>query len=208
LLASPRLHRYIVNMGSEFDNRSSESTTNLRKSLITYWKSHSVLRFVITFLAFLVLGGIVFSQLLSRFHEQVLWLMDLTASIVGLAMSLFSSNVSFSGATVIFNGFSVEIIDECTGLFEMLIYVAAVLAYSASIKKKLLGIALGVPAIFIFNIVRIAVLLIAGASSLRLFDFMHLYFWQATLIIMIATAWVGWLYLVVYREKKTIPVSA
>ncbi len=195
-------------MGSEFDNRSSESTTNLGKSLITNWKSHSVLRFVFTFLAFLILGGIIFSQLFSRYHEQILWLMDLTASIVGTTMSLFSSDVTYAGPNVAFKGFSVEIIDECTGLFEMLIYVAAVLAYSASIKKKLLGIALGIPAIFIFNIVRIAVLLIAGASSLRLFDFMHLYFWQATLIIMIATAWVGWLYLVVYREKKTIPVSA
>ena len=64
------------------------------------------------------------------------------------------------------------------------------------------------PAIYLFNILRIFVLLIVGSTSKRAFDFMHLYFWQATLILMIATVWVGWLMLVVYREKKPVAVSS
>jgi archaeosortase B (VPXXXP-CTERM-specific) len=102
----------------------------------------------------------------------------------------------------------VEIIDECTGLFEMLIYIAAVAAFSTSIRKRLLGMAIGIPAIFLFNLARIIFLLLAGAYSKSLFDFMHLYFWQATLIIMISSVWIGWLYLVVYREKRTLEVSS
>ena len=156
----------------------------------------------------LVAMGIIFSQWLSRYHEQIAWLMKLTGSIVGGLMAIFSSDVTYIGSSVSFKGFVVEIIDECTGLFEMVIYLAAVLAYSTTFKKKLLGISFGLPAIFIFNLIRIIALLLAGASSQKLFDFMHLYFWQVTLIIMIAVTWVGWLYLVVYSEKKSHTVSS
>ncbi len=122
--------------------------------------------------------------------------------ISGAILSLFSDSVHYSGVYVSYKGFSVEIIDECTGLFEMLIYLAAVLSFSTTIRKKLLGIAMGLPAIFVFNLVRITILLVAGASSMELFNFMHLYLWQVTLIIMISTIWIGWLYLVVYRDSR------
>jgi len=161
-----------------------------------------VARFVILFLILLVVVSVGFSQLFTRYHEHMTWLMSLTASISGGILSIFSGDVTHSGIFVTYKGFSVEIIDECTGLFEMLIYIAAVLSFSTTNRKKLIGFALGLPAIFIFNVIRIIALLIAGASSFSVFQFMHLYLWQVTLIIMIATIWVLWLYLVVYRETK------
>lgn len=167
-----------------------------------------VTRFVVLFLIFLVIVSVGFSQLFTRYHDQMLWLMDLTAFVTGGTLSLFLDGVTYSGRYVSYEGFPVEIIDECTGLFEMLIYLAAVLSFSTTIKKKLIGAAIGVPAIYVFNIVRIAVLLLIGAESQAAFEFMHLYLWQITLIIMIATVWVGWLYLVVYREKRSDTVSA
>lgn len=172
------------------------------KELYRLWKKLSpVVRFIILFLVMLLMVGIVTSQLLSRFHEKILWLMSFTASVAGGVLSLFSSQVSYHDTTIVFKGFRVEIIDECTGLFEIFIYMAAVLAYSTSIKKKLLGLAVGIPTIYLFNIARIIFLLVAGAYSQRLFNFMHLYFWQGTLIIMISSIWAAWLYWVVYHEK-------
>jgi len=152
--------------------------------------------------------GLAYSHLTAKYHDNLLWLMDATATACGFVLSVFSNSVHYSGKYVSYNGFSVEIIDECTGLLEMVIYLAAVVAFSASIRKKLIGIVAGVPAIYLFNVLRIIVLLIAGSMSKPAFDFMHLYFWQATLILMIATVWVGWLYLVVYREKKPVAVSS
>ena len=161
-----------------------------------------VVRFVVTFLVLLVLISVGFSQLFTRFHDQILWLMEDTAAISGGVLSLFSEQVYYSGVFVTYKGFSVEIIDECTGMFEMLIYLAAVFSFSTTVRKKLIGVAIGIPAIFVFNVVRIIILLLAGASSFRMFNFMHLYFWQVTLIIMISTIWIGWLYLVVYRDVR------
>ncbi|MFH1374950.1 MAG: exosortase H [bacterium] len=167
-----------------------------------------VLRFVLLFLLSLALLGLAYSHLTAEYHDDLLWLMDATATITGAVLSLFTDDVYYSGKYVTYHGFSVEIIDECTGLLEMVIYLAAVISFSAGIRKKLIGIVAGVPAIYLFNVIRIMVLLIAGSISQPVFDFMHLYFWQATLIIMIATVWISWLYLVVYREKKPVAVSA
>jgi archaeosortase B (VPXXXP-CTERM-specific) len=189
-------------------NESPNILNVKRNVLCRLWgKLSPVGKFIILFLVMLVIVGIITSQLLSRFHEKILWLMSFTASAAGGILSLFSSQVSYHDVTVVFKGFPVEIIDECTGLFEIFIFMAAVLAYSTSIKKKLLGFAMGIPTIYLFNVIRIIFLLVAGAYSKELFDFMHLYFWQGTLIIMISSVWVAWLYLVVYHEKKPAPLS-
>ena len=105
-------------------------------------------------------------------------------------------------------GFAVEIIDECTGLLEIVIFMAAVLSFGTTIRKKALGLLLGIPAIYLFNVLRIIVLVLVGAYWPGAFDFMHTYFWQVTLILMIGSVWVGWLYLVVYREKNPVAVSS
>ncbi|MFQ6008591.1 MAG: exosortase H [Candidatus Zixiibacteriota bacterium] len=189
---------------------NKKKTESSAKSARRRWLSNipPALKFVLSFLVSLAVLGLAYSHLTAKYHDNLLWLLDVTATACGFVLDIFSDAVHYSGKYVSYNGFSVEIIDECTGLLEMVIYLAAVVSFSASIRKKLIGIAAGVPAIYLFNILRIIVLLIAGASSKRVFDFMHLYFWQATLILMIATVWIGWLVLVVYREKKPVAVSA
>jgi exosortase H (IPTLxxWG-CTERM-specific) len=182
-----------------------ESKSAPRKKLLNL---PPALKFVLSFLLSLAILGLAYSYLTAKYHDNILWLMDLTATACGFVLSIFSNAVNYSGKYVSYNGFSVEIIDECTGLLEMVIYLAAVVSFSASIRKKLIGIVTGVPAIYLFNILRIIALLIAGSMSKSVFDFMHLYFWQATLILMIATVWIGWLVLVVYREKKPVAVSS
>jgi len=167
-----------------------------------FWNSISpITKFVVLFLVMLVIVSVIFSQLFTRFHDNMLWLMKMTTSIAGWTLTLFTNDASYSGVNIVCRNFTLEIIDECTGLFEMLIFIAAVVSFPTTFRKKLSGFAMGIPAIFIFNLVRIIFLTLAGAYSIKVFDFMHLYLWQATLIIMIASIWVGWLYLVVYRAK-------
>jgi len=161
-----------------------------------------VYRFIIYFLISLIVISIIFSQVFTRYHDNFVWMMELTAFLSGGAIDIFSDKVYCDGVFVTYDSFPVEIIDACTGLFEMLIYLAAVFSFSTSFRNKLLGAALGLPAIYIFNVLRIIVLLIVGASSMSAFHFMHLYLWQVILIMVIAGVWIGWLYLVVFREKR------
>ncbi len=166
-----------------------------------------VLKFVLTFVVSLAVLGTVYAHLSATYDDQLLWLMEGTATLAGAFTSIFSDDADYYGRICSFRGFTVEVIDECTGLLEMVIYLAAVVSFSTTIRKKLLGLALGIPAIYVFNLVRIIALLVVGSFSRGLFDFMHLYFWQGTMIIMIGSVWIGWLYLVVYREKRPAPLS-
>jgi archaeosortase B (VPXXXP-CTERM-specific) len=144
----------------------------------------------------------------ASYHDSMVPMMQATAHIVGFVLSIFTNNVSYNGAHCIMQGFAVEIIDECTGLLEMVIFLAAVLSFGTTIRKKALGLLMGIPAIYLFNVLRIIVLVLVGAYWPGAFDFMHTYFWQVTLILMIGSVWVGWLYLVVYREKNPVAVSS
>lgn len=170
-------------------------------------KLNPALKFVILFIIILIILGFSYAYLTASHIDKMESFLEFITTITGGAASFFSGEVQYYNKIIIYNGFSVEIIDECTGLLEIIIYLSAVLAFSTTIKKKLIGIAIGIPAIFIFNIIRIFVLLFIGANSKTLFDFMHLYFWQATLILMIGSIWVGWLYLVVFREKRSADIS-
>jgi len=166
-----------------------------------------VWRFILWFVLILVGGGGAYAYLSSKYHESMLWIMRGTATVTGWVVSIFSDAVTYHGQMCSFQGFNVKIIDECTGLFEMVIYSAAVLAFPTTWKNKGIGLLMGIPGIYLFNLIRIIVLLVVGAYSYRTFEFMHLYFWQVTLIIIIASIWIGWLLLVVNRGKNQTAVS-
>ncbi len=171
-------------------------------------EGNPTLRFLLFFIVLVAVLGTAYAFVTVQFADQTQTFARATASITGSILGIFSGSVTCTDRYVSFSGFRVEIIDECTGLLEMVIFLAAVLAFPTTWRKKLIGIAGGLPAIYVFNVMRMIFLLIAGASSKSLFEFMHLYFWQVTLILIIATIWLGWLYLVVLREKKsTLAVS-
>jgi archaeosortase B (VPXXXP-CTERM-specific) len=123
-------------------------------------------------------------------------------------LSLVSDEATIDGNLVSLGEFGVRIIAECTGIFEALIFLAAVLAYPTSWAKRAIGIGLGVPILYAFNVVRILVLVAVGHHWVDLFDFMHLYFWQATLILMITSVWLLWIFKVVRHGEPEAPAGA
>jgi archaeosortase B (VPXXXP-CTERM-specific) len=127
-------------------------------------------------------------------------LVKATAAIEYALLAPFTDRASLANSTVHFGVFGVEIIAECTGLFEMAIYAACVLAFPTGWRNKGLGLAFGIPAIYAFNILRILCLLLVGRYASSSFEFFHLYFWQGTLILMITSVWMLWIYLVVRDE--------
>jgi len=127
-------------------------------------------------------------------------LVTATAVIEYALLVPFTDQASLTGTFVGFGSFSIEIISECTGLFEMAIYAACVLAFPTSWRNRGLGLLFGIPAIYGFNVLRILCLLLVGRYAHSSFDFFHLYFWQGTLILMITSVWMLWIYLVVRDE--------
>ena len=139
-----------------------------------------------------------------RLREEYVWVLDglaiFTANVEYYMFILFSDETLVSDKVVSYRGFAVHIIEECTGIYEVLIFAAAVFAFPTMWPKKWVGLGLGIPILYVFNVLRIAVLMLVGKYLPEYFDFMHLYFWQATLILMITSVWLLWITQVVNRD--------
>jgi archaeosortase B (VPXXXP-CTERM-specific) len=157
-------------------------------------------RFLALFAVYLGAVGTLLPLGLKTFPAINRVLVTATAAIEYALLVPFTDEASLTDTHVQFGSFGVQIISECTGLFEVAIYAACVLAFPTSWRKRGLGLLLGFPAIYAFNILRIICLLIVGRYAHRSFDFFHLYFWQGTLILMITSVWMLWIYLVVRDE--------
>ena len=161
-------------------------------------------RFVFFFVIILGIQSLVYPVMKAEFPGMVKGMILGTAHIEFWILDLFSDDASVSGRVVSYGGFPVKIIEECTGLYEVIIFSSAVLAYPTSWKNKGLGLLVGTPLIYFFNILRILVLIIVGNFYHRSFEFMHLYFWQATMIAMITGVWLLWIVKVVRRETTAL----
>lgn len=158
-------------------------------------------RFVLLFLPLLGVVSILYPLFVKHFNFVIQAFIEATATIEYYFLSVFSSEVRLNGKMVWFGNFVVKIIDECTGIYEMLIFTAAVLAFPTTWRDKGLGILMGCPMIYLFNLLRIAMLIVVGRFWPPAFDFMHVYFWQATMIVMITTVWLIWITKVVRRDE-------
>ncbi len=147
----------------------------------------------------------VFTTLVTRLDESIRQPVRVaTAWINYQILDLFSDKVIWRSEMVTLDGFAVHIIDACVGWLEMVIFISAVLAFATRWRNRALGVVLGIVGIYFFNIVRIMVLVIVGRYAHEIFEFTHIYFWQATLIILITGLWILWIRFVVRDESDPL----
>jgi archaeosortase B (VPXXXP-CTERM-specific) len=166
--------------------------------------SPSVGRIVARFTAYLAIVVLAYPALRTELFPAVRALEAATAALASGVLGLFATDVSQGGRVLVLSGHTALIVEECTGVYEILIYCAAVLAFPTSGRNRLLGFALGIPLIYAANVLRIATLLAVGRYQPVALDFLHLYLWQATLILMITGTWLLWIALVVRRGKAAL----
>ncbi len=158
------------------------------------------------FLLYLAAIGTLYPLFREDLHVVLELAENGTARIVAWMMTLFAEDVRWRDSFVTFGTFSVEIIEECTGIYEMMILGAAILAYPYSWGRKLQGLAMGIPIIYVLNLIRIAVLLAVGRYRPESFDFVHVYFWQVTMVLMVTGVFLLWLWMV--RRATDPPAPA
>ena len=162
-------------------------------------ENKEAIKYVALFLSFCVVFYLVYYFLTLRGSLSIL--KNLTASILGAVFSLGGADVVVNGAALSVNGFGLEIIDECTAVFSSIVYSACVLAYPTTLKNKGLGIAFGVPSLYAINIFRLVVLTLVGISYPGMFEFVHVYLWQASFIIFVVVIFLAWLHFLSTRKN-------
>ena len=76
------------------------------------------------------------------------------AEATGFLARVFEPTASVTGIIVETEGFAISIVEECTILAPLAIFIAAVLAFPSTVSRKVLGIALGVVVLSALNLVR------------------------------------------------------
>lgn len=150
-------------------------------------------RFLLLFILIqLVLFGIELLQPVQQ-HLVLPWTM-LLAQICSSLVTLFDSGAAAQGK-ILFNpatGFGVSIEPGCNGIEACIVLIAAMLAFPAPWKHRLIGLGLGFLAIQGLNIVRVISLFYLGQWSTRAFDFAHEYLWQALIMLDVLVVWLLW----------------
>jgi exosortase H (IPTLxxWG-CTERM-specific) len=90
------------------------------------------------------------------------------------------------------NGFAVSIEAGCNGVEATIVLLAAVLAFPAPWKNKLIGLAAGIVAVQGLNIVRVISLFYLGQWNYKVFEWAHLYVWQALIMLDVLVVWLVW----------------
>ena len=150
-------------------------------------------RYPLLVLLYLSVIALAFNAAFARLAGPIEAFSGVTAGFVHGLIALFTDATTHRGSLVSLDGFAVEVIPECIGVLEMLIYSACVLAFPSSLRARAAGIGFGCLAIFGFNLLRIATLLVVGRHWNEAFEFFHVYFWQGTLIAMIVGVLYAWI---------------
>jgi exosortase H (IPTLxxWG-CTERM-specific) len=148
------------------------------------------------FLAFLVLQALLFGTELTPWGQRwfvVPWT-DTLAAISADIVKVFDPGVMADGKVLQSgsNGFAVSIEAGCNGVEATIVLVAAILAFPAPWRSKLVGLAVGVVAVQGLNIIRVISLFYLGQWSFDAFDFAHQYVWQALIMLDVLIVWLLW----------------
>ena len=164
-----------------------------------------MLRFVMTFL--LILIALFTLEMLNPVQEHVITpFTSLLAHLSAVLILPFDNSVVAYGKILQFkdSGFAVSIEAGCNGVEATIVLIAAIGAFPANWRARLIAIGLGFLAIQVLNIVRIISLFYLGNWNLEYFSWIHLYLWPALIMLDVLVVFIFYLR---YLSKQTQPLE-
>lgn len=152
-----------------------------------------VSKFILKFVLFMTLFAVLFGYFRTKFPEVINAYVSFTASLADWLLHLTGFSSLQEANLLSLESFSVEVALECVGIYQVLVFSSAVLAFPAGAKKRLLGILLSLPLFYLVDLLRICALLLVGNFHPRLFEFIHLYTGQIFIIFVVLLAWLFWI---------------
>ena len=101
----------------------------------------------------------------------------------GALLQMMGEQVTTTGTVISSSRFGVNINNGCNGVEAMLILLASIVAFPATMKARAAGLFLGAIVVQILNFIRIISLYLLGAYHPRIFDLFHTAVWQIVIIL-------------------------
>jgi exosortase H (IPTLxxWG-CTERM-specific) len=165
-----------------------------------------VIKFFVILISVLI--SLFFLELLNGVqHAVIAPFTGLLAKISAEILQFFDSSVRANGVIIqnIHSGLGVQIEPGCNGVEACIVLIAAVVAFPSSWRNKIIGIVFGVIAIQAVNILRIISLFYLAQLDQSLFEFAHLYLWQALIMLDVLIVFLFWVGFV--NKQRTVQAS-
>lgn len=119
--------------------------------------------------------------------------LEVNATVSAWLLDLLGAEARSVRTSVITDAYSLSIARGCDAIEPAALFAAAVLAFPAAWKRKLVGLGIGVPALLLLNFVRILSLYYVGVHcSARTFEIVHVEVWQPLFILLAMVTWIAW----------------
>ncbi len=154
-------------------------------------------RFIALFVLIYLILSVAFTAVIPEALLQN-FLADTTASFFNGTVSTEENPI-----VTLSSGVRIEISPLCTGLTELFIIVAAIIAsIGISLRKRLTGAAFAAIAVFLLNVFRIfaTIAIILGSDSIAVVELAHNVLFRVFLFISIAAIYIAWFYWAVRSE--------
>jgi exosortase H (IPTLxxWG-CTERM-specific) len=148
-------------------------------------------RFLIVFLVVLALSFTLLAWTPINDH-LVEPFTSVIARVSGALLNVLGQGVTRTDTVIRSPRFGVNIRNGCNGVEAMVILLAAIVAFPAAWKARLLGLGFGAVAIQLVNLVRVVALFLTGAYLPRFFDAAHTVVWQSLVILSAVLIWIVW----------------
>jgi len=165
-----------------------------------------VTRFVFIFVLLLV--ALFSLEVLKPVQEHVI--VPFTGMLASLSAAIilpFDNSVIAYGKVLQFRdtGFAVSIEAGCNGIEAAIVLIAAIIAFPARWRDRLVAIGLGFLAIQVMNIARIISLFYLGDWNMVAFSWIHMYLWPTLIMLDVLIVFVVYLR---YLSRKSKPMEA
>ena len=119
--------------------------------------------------------------------------LEFNAQATGFLVSAFDPTATTSGNIVASDAFAISIVEECTSLAPLAIFISAIFAFPAPFSRKLLGIVLGFVVLSAVNLIRTTSLFYIGSVFPSTLEVVHLLVWQSVMVMLAVALWLLWM---------------
>jgi exosortase H (IPTLxxWG-CTERM-specific) len=150
------------------------------------------LHFIGVFLTFI---GVFYVLALSPWVDANMFfpVMKVSARAASALLNLAGDKTTAEGVEIRGLGYAVAVRRGCDPLEPIVLFAAGMMAFPATWRQRLIGLAIGGSFLFLLNLLRIASLFLLGANKSALLDSFHLCWWPAFFIVCSLVLWVLWL---------------
>jgi len=114
------------------------------------------------------------------------------AWIVTGILQLFGEPVSQIGVVVNSPAVNLEITPACTGIYQIVVLITGILAWSSTARERWRGIAVGTIILMGINIFRITSIYYSALIIPEWVPFFHGVFWEGVMVLLVPVFWMFW----------------